>query len=424
MVRLKEADQALAGPCSVEVATKVLMLRLLLELTRARTPSGVLLLLPPLPALALTVALTLRLRLMLVLVLVAAATSAAMMTMRCLAGGGSGGDGGGDGDTDDNEEDLDDFGGGADDDDSDNDTVITVATAATAATAHAPSTLAVKMVRIQSCATYDYTAFASLTNVARYIIQQENVLAAAAAAAETATTAPAARLQPRRDTWAPFAVVDAKVWTVLQPAVLALARPLIHLIRTSPEVAHAAASTRALVRWQCWWCLWWCRSRWCSLPPFLPPSLSLCLLPSPPTLPFSLTPLPFSLTPSPLGACLPPTPFSLPRSLALALLLTRGFCVGGSWPAHLTAVQQALGATPLTACRELLYHDVDVYAGAGDDGAFHRHGGATKYRKMFSDDCEYEINTVTCDDPRATDPLEGNDLNMTGVVIDCHGANA
>jgi hypothetical protein len=88
------------------------------------------------------------------------------------------------------------------------------------------------------------------------------------------------------------------------------------------------------------------------------------------------------------------------------------------------AVQHALGATPLTACRELLYHDVDLYAGAWDDGAFHRHGEATDYRKMFSDDCEYEINAVTCDNPRVTDLLEGNNLNMTGVVIGCHGANA
>jgi hypothetical protein len=104
---------------------------------------------------------------------------------------------------------------------------------------------------------------------------------------------------------APFAVVGAKVRTVLQPAVFELACPLIHLIRTSPEVAHAAASTRALIWWQCWWCWWWCRSCRCSLAPFLPPSLSL-FLPSPPTLPFS-----HSL----LSRCLSPTHPFLPPSL-------------------------------------------------------------------------------------------------------------
>ena len=107
-----------------------------------------------------------------------------------------------------------------------------------------------------------------------------------------------------------------------------------------------------------------------------------------------------------------------------------GFCIGGSWPAFLVATALNEHAAAVQALLHLdaplpplitKYDDVDVYAGRWDGNAFQRRPGPTAYTKVHLGAEEYDVNTVPCINPNVVDLLNGNDINMTGVAMQCTG---
>ena len=89
---------------------------------------------------------------------------------------------------------------------------------------------------------------------------------------------------------------------------------------------------------------------------------------------------------------------------------------------HAAEVQTVLQLEAALPDLTTTYHDVDVYAGVWEGGAFQRRLGATEYDKVSLGGEEYDVNTVPCVNPDAVGLLAGNDINMTGCAIQCAGA--